>query len=69
MAQRNTGSGGSRQIFDVSNGGSYLAANDPRLLVGLGTDASAKVEIRWPSGRSQMLTGLAADRYHQIKEK
>ena len=64
-----TGSGGSRQIFDVSNSGSYLAANDPRLLVGLGAAASAKVEIRWPSGKRQLLASLAADRYHQIKEK
>jgi hypothetical protein len=64
-----TGSSGGRQIFDVSNSGSYLAANDPRLLVGLGAAASAKVEIRWPSGKSQVLASLAADRYHQIKEK
>jgi hypothetical protein len=32
----------------------YLSASDKRLIVGLGSDKSAKsVEIRWPSGAVQ----------------
>ena len=59
-----------KQVFDVTNAGSYLSANDARLLVGLGENASVKsVEIRWASGRIQKLENLEIDRYHQIKEK
>lgn len=59
-----------KQIFDVSNSGSYLAANDLRLLVGLGDNTSVKtIEIRWSSGKIQKLENLEIDRYHQIKEK
>ncbi len=59
-----------KQIFDVSNSGSYLAANDLRVLVGLGENTLVKmVEIRWPSGKTQKIENLEIDRYHQIKEK
>lgn len=59
-----------KQIFDVSNSGSYLSANDSRLIAGLGANSSVKsVEIRWPSGKIQRMESLEIDRYHQIKEK
>jgi hypothetical protein len=58
-----------KQVFDVSNSGSYLSANDSRLLIGLGASASVKsVEIRWSSGKTQKLENVEIDRYHTIKE-
>jgi hypothetical protein len=58
-----------KQIFDVSNSGSYLSASDARLLVGLGASASIKfVEIRWTSGKTQRLEKIEIDRYHTLKE-
>ncbi len=65
-----TDANGRKQFFDASNSGSYLAANDPRILVGLGNaPAVKKIEIRWTSGKVQMLENPIFDRYHLIKEK
>ena len=61
--------GSDKQIFDVSSSGSYLSASDPRLVVGLGTTTSVKIEIRWPTGKTQVLDRPATDRYYQIREK
>jgi hypothetical protein len=59
-----------RQIFDVTNAGSYLSANDARLLIGLGENTSVKsVEIRWASGKIQKIESPEIDRYHLIKER
>jgi hypothetical protein len=42
---------GLAQYFTVNTAVGYLSASDKRLVVGLGSDLSAKVvEIRWPSG-------------------
>lgn len=61
---------GRKLVFDVTNSGSYLSANDSRVLVGLGKNTSLKsVEIRWPSGKAQKLENLSIDRYHQVLEK
>lgn len=65
-----TDSKNKKQTFDLSNAGSYLSANDARLLVGLGETNSLKsVEIRWNGGKSQMLDNPEIDRYHTVKEK
>jgi enediyne biosynthesis protein E4 len=65
-----TDAGGRKQTFDVSNAGSYLSANDSRLLIGLGKNTSVKsIEIRWTSGRIQKLENPAIDRYHLVREK
>ena len=65
-----TEANGRKQFFDASNSGSYLAANDPRIIVGLGNAASVKqIEIRWTSGKVQTLENLLIDRYHSINEK
>jgi hypothetical protein len=52
---------GLSQSFTVNTAVGYLSASDKRLLVGLGSDASAKlVEIRWPSGVVQRFENVAA---------
>ena len=58
-----------KQIFDVSVAGSYLSANDPRVLVGLGavTEVSV-VEVRWANGKTQTFKNLGIDRYHVLTE-
>jgi hypothetical protein len=57
------------QMLTVSTAGSYLSSNDKRAYFGLGKDAVAsKVEIRWPSGIKQTLTGVKGDRIMQVDE-
>lgn len=65
-----TNSNNKKQIFDVSRAGSYLSANDSRIIAGLGDSAGVKsVEIRWTSGKIQKFEDMPIDRYHLIKEK
>jgi len=52
----------------ATTAGSYLSAKDPRVHLGLGSQARATVEIRWPSGRRQVLENVAADRILEVKE-
>ncbi|HEX9638937.1 MAG TPA: CRTAC1 family protein [Acidobacteriota bacterium] len=49
--------------------GSYASASDPRVLLGLG-DSSANVtlEVRWPQGRVEQWTGVASQRYTELRE-
>ncbi|HYP50612.1 MAG TPA: ASPIC/UnbV domain-containing protein, partial [Pyrinomonadaceae bacterium] len=65
-----TDAGGKKQVFDVSSAGSYISANDPRILVGLGESSGVKqIEIRWTSGKIQKIENPAIDRYLTIKEQ
>jgi hypothetical protein len=64
-----TDGGGKKQIFDANTAGSYLSANDPRVIVGLGAATSVrKVEIAWPGGKVQVITEPQIDRYVVINE-
>jgi hypothetical protein len=65
MAQR-------RLVRWVTGGSSYLSSHDKRLLFGLGVLAAnqtVNLEILWPSGVQQNVTGLKINRYHQIVEQ
>jgi enediyne biosynthesis protein E4 len=49
--------------------GSYASANDPRVLVGLGTSADRpEVRVRWPGGRVEAWSDMAVDRWLTLKE-
>jgi hypothetical protein len=49
--------------------GSYGSANDPRVLVGLGDEGGpVDVRVRWPSGRTEIFSGWAVDRYVTLVE-
>ena len=62
--------GGTRQIREISNVASYLSSNDIRLHVGLGTANTVdRIEILWPSGTRQTLTGVAANQVMVVKEQ
>jgi hypothetical protein len=47
---------------------SYLSVNDRRLHFGLGSAASAGLEIRWPNGSREIITHVAADQLVVIRE-
>ena len=61
-------SGGSRQVQAVLSQSSFYSCNDPRLHFGLGSIAVANVEIHWPSGLHQTLTGVAANQLITVRE-
>ena len=53
----------------VRTDGSYIVANDPRVLVGLGQGSKIKVvRVRWPSGTVEELKDLAVDQYTTLEE-
>jgi hypothetical protein len=52
-----------------TSGGSYLAAHDPRELLGLGAAQQVEsLEIRWPSGKIDKLMNLPVNRYSKVVE-
>jgi enediyne biosynthesis protein E4 len=61
---------GSRKLYRYAKGGgSYLSANDPRLLFGLGpVDQPRKVTVQWSWGKSQTWEGLNANCYWELHE-
>ena len=57
------------QFNEVRGGASYLSQNDPRLHFGLAQNAKINsIEVLWPSGKSETLKDLAADRIYTIEE-
>ena len=57
------------QFSEVRAGGSYISQNDPRLHFGLGTETRmSEVEIRWPSGKVEVLRDVPADFIYTIVE-
>ena len=61
--------GGRRLIDEVRSGGSFCSQNDLRLHFGLGASAVAdRVEVEWPSGGRDVVSGVRADRLVVIRE-
>ncbi len=57
------------QVDEVRSGGSYLSQNDCRIHFGLGdADHVDRVEIRWPSGKTEILQNLSVDKFYAVKE-
>jgi hypothetical protein len=62
-------SGKMAQFNEVRAGGSYISQNDPRLHFGLGAETRmAEVEIKWPSGKVEVLRDVPADFIYTIVE-
>jgi hypothetical protein len=60
---------GTAQYGYVSTASSYLSASDKRVHFGLGAHkAAASLEIAWPSGKTQRLENVKADRVVRVKE-
>jgi hypothetical protein len=62
-------SGSGKQWNVVHSGGSYCSQSDLALTFGLGKDpVVTALEIEWPSGTKQRLTGIAANQFLTIQE-
>jgi hypothetical protein len=49
--------------------GSYLSANDPRILFGLGQSVRPGIlDVRWPDGRRERFRDLGLDRYLTLRQ-
>jgi hypothetical protein len=60
---------GKTQSKELTGGGSYLSSSDRRLHFGLGRAQQAeRIELYWPSGRSQVLQNVKADRILRVEE-
>src|SRR5262249_1305515 len=61
---------GERSLTREGVGGtSYLSASHPRLLIGIGAAARAdRLEVRWPSGRTDVWTSVPAGRPIELAE-
>ncbi len=63
-------SGGKTQTATVKSATGYLSQNQLPVTFGLGASASvSKVEILWPSGKTQTLDGPAPGRIHVVEER
>jgi hypothetical protein len=61
--------GGKRQVRQVMAGASFMAANDPRPLFGLGPAAGVEeLEVRWPGGKVTRLRPEGVDREVVVRE-
>ena len=61
--------GGKKQARFAKGGGSYISANDPRHVFGLGHgDKIDKVTVTWPDLTEQSWEDLAVDRYWELIE-
>jgi len=57
------------QFNEVRAGGSYISQNDPRLHFGLAAESMmGEVEIRWPSGKVEVLRAVPADFIYTVVE-
>ncbi|MGH9870582.1 MAG: CRTAC1 family protein [Candidatus Polarisedimenticolia bacterium] len=56
------------QTADTRTASSYCSQNDTRLHFGLGPAETADIEVRWPGGKTQTLSGVKADQILTITE-
>ena len=62
--------GGRKLVRYCRADGSYLSSSDSRVHIGLGAASKVdKVEIHWPSGKTDILTECAIDSYVKVREK
>ena len=60
---------GMTQFNEVCAGGSYLSHNDLRLHFGVGNASRIdSVEVRWPTGKTETIKDVAADKIYTIIE-
>ncbi|MSV30661.1 MAG: CRTAC1 family protein, partial [Bryobacterales bacterium] len=59
---------GVRQTQEVRSGGGYLSQSDLRLHFGLALSQRADIEVRWPSGRAQVVKQAASNQVLRIVE-
>ena len=63
-------SGGKSQVMQKRSTTGYLSQNDPRLHFGLnGQTVVEKIEIKWPSGKEQVIDNVKANQILEIREQ
>jgi hypothetical protein len=60
--------GNKRHAQAVLAQSSYLSVSDRRLHFGLGGALNASLDIRWPNGNKETISGVAADQLVVVKE-
>ena len=60
--------GGKKQAQAVLSQGSFFSVNDLRLHLGLGSEKTADLEIRWPSGAVERIAAVDGDQLVTLKE-
>ncbi|HTP86821.1 MAG TPA: CRTAC1 family protein [Bryobacteraceae bacterium] len=60
--------GGRRQMQTVTAQSSFLSVDDQRLHFGLGEAETADLEVTWPNGGVEKITGVKSDRFITIRE-
>lgn len=60
--------GARMQVQTVLSQSSFYSANDLRLHFGLGTEKTVNLEVRWPTGETQLLQGVQVDQVVRIRE-
>jgi len=60
--------GGKTQAQALTSQSSFYSCNDPRLHFGLGSAASVDLDIFWPSGFTERLKSVTADRLVTVEE-
>jgi enediyne biosynthesis protein E4 len=64
------GESGLVQYNHVTTAGSYASSSDKRVHFGLGKDTNIKeIELRWPSGKIQILRNVKADQILKVTEE
>ncbi len=57
-------------VREATGGGSYLAANDRRIVIGLGKNQSSdRLTIEWPAGRKHEVSTVTGGRYLRFVEE
>ncbi|MEI9971016.1 MAG: ASPIC/UnbV domain-containing protein [Ignavibacteriota bacterium] len=60
---------GQQQLQEVLGGSGFCAQNDRALHFGLGKAAAVdRVEVRWPSGKTQTVSAPAVNQRHKMVE-
>ncbi len=68
-ARVSVSAGGLTQVAQKKSSSGYLSQNDPRLHFGLGdSDMVESIEVKWPSGRIQVLENIEAGQLITLKE-
>jgi hypothetical protein len=60
--------GGQAQMDEVRSGGSFMSQNDFRLHFGIGKANSADVSVRWPDGKVDNFSAVAAGQVVTIQQ-
>ncbi|HUI56268.1 MAG TPA: CRTAC1 family protein, partial [Bryobacteraceae bacterium] len=60
--------GGKKQAQAVLSQGSFFSVNDLRLHFGLGSEKTADLEIRWPSGAVEQIAAVDGDQLVTVRE-